>query len=94
MIANYAEMCIVVKKMKSSSQKNRNFNSNNSFTIMDNIPYCEANIGIENILDVIKIDFVYRLTYIDNLYKINYSTANPGNKINNWGVKVGLQFAF
>ena len=76
------------------SQKNRNFNSNNSFTIMSDIPYCEANIGIENILDVIKIDFVYRLTYIDDLYTTSYSLANPRNKINNWGIKVGLQFAF
>jgi len=76
------------------SQKNINFNSNNDFTIMSRIPYCEANVGIENILDVIKIDLVYRLTYNDNLYKTNYAIANPGNKINNWGIKIGLQFAF
>ncbi len=76
------------------SQKNKNFNSNNNFTVMNNVPYCEANVGIENILDVIKIDFVYRLTYTDNLYKTDYSIASSGNKINNWGVKFGLQFAF
>ncbi len=76
------------------SQKNRSFNSNNTFTVMNNIPYCEANISIENILDVIKIDFIYRLTYNDKQYKINYETASAGNKISNWGIKVGLQFAF
>lgn len=76
------------------TNKNKSFNSNNSFTVMSTTPYCEANIGIENILDVIKIDFIYRLTYTDRPYKVNYEIANPGNKINNWGIKVGLQFAF
>ena len=76
------------------SQKNKNFNSNNNFTVMNDIPYLEANFGIENILDVIKFDFVYRLTFNDNFYKSNYALDNPGSKINNWGVKVGLQFAF
>lgn len=76
------------------SQKNKNFNSNNSFTVMDDVPYFEANVGVENILDVIKVDFIYRLTFNDNSYKANYALANPGNEISNWGVKVGLQFAF
>ncbi len=76
------------------SDKNKNFNSNNVFTVMTDTPYCEASCGIENILDVIKIDFIYRLTYIDKTYKANYALSNPGITINNWGVKVGLQFAF
>ena len=76
------------------SQKNKNFNSNNSFTVMDDVPYFEANVGVENILDVIKVDFIYRLTFNNNSYKANYLLANPGNEISNWGVKVGLQFAF
>jgi hypothetical protein len=76
------------------SDKNKNFNSNNNFTIMNNMPYAEANFGVENILDIIKIDFVYRLTYTDVAYKTNYEMMNPGNAIHNWGFKIGTQFAF
>jgi hypothetical protein len=76
------------------TNKNKNYNSNNSFTVMNNIPYCEASVGIENILDVLKVDFIYRLTYTDNVYKTNYALANPGYKISPWGIKVGMQFAF
>ena len=76
------------------SNANKEFNSSNAFTVMTDKPYCEASAGIENILDVIKIDFVYRLTYIDDAYKTNYALTNPGNKINNFGVKVSLKFSF
>ncbi len=76
------------------TEKNKDFNSNNTFAVMDKVPYCEANIGIENILDVIKIDFIYRFTYIDSIYKNNYAIVNPGNSIKNWGIKAGFQFAF
>ena len=76
------------------SNMNKNFNSNNTFTVMTDKPYCEASAGIENILDIIQINFIYRLTYIDNLYKTNYALNNPGNQISNWGIKVGLKFSF
>lgn len=76
------------------SEKNRSFNRNNNFTVMEDIPYFEADIGVENILDVIRVDFLYRLTYNDDFYKRDYETANPGNTINNWGIKLGLQFSF
>jgi hypothetical protein len=61
---------------------------------MDDIPYFESDIGIENILDVIRVDFLYRLTYNDDFYKRDYQKANPGNIITNGGIKVGLQFSF
>ncbi len=76
------------------SARNKNFNSNNNFTIMEDMPYFEADLGVENIFDVIRIDFLYRLTYNDDFYKKQYELANPGNKINNWGLKIGLQFSF
>lgn len=76
------------------SNKNRIYNLSNSFTVMDDVPYFEADLGIENILDVIRIDFVYRLTYNDDYYKSFYEKGNPGNSITNWGLKIGLQFAF
>ncbi|MBA3971264.1 MAG: carboxypeptidase-like regulatory domain-containing protein [Bacteroidetes bacterium] len=76
------------------SAKNKSFNSNNGFTVMDDVPYFEADLGVENILGAIRVDFLYRLTYNDDFYKRDYQLANPGSKITNWGIKVGLQFAF
>lgn len=76
------------------SSKNKSFNNNNYFTVMEDVPYVEADIGIENILDVIRFDFLYRLTYNDDFYKRDYERNNPDNPISNWGIKVGLQFSF
>lgn len=76
------------------SKRNQNFNSNNNFTVMDDIPYFEGSIGVENIFDIIRIDYLYRLTYNDDFYKRDYERANPGHPINNWGIKVGIQFSF
>jgi hypothetical protein len=75
------------------SSNNKNFNSNNTFTVMD-VPYFEADLGIENIFKFIRIDFLYRLTYNDDFYKKDYEKANPGSRINNWGIKAGFQFSF
>jgi hypothetical protein len=76
------------------SNKNKSFNSNNAFTVMDDVPYFEADLGVENIFDIIRVDFLYRLTYNDDFYLKNYSRMNPGNKVENWGIKVGLQLSF
>ena len=76
------------------SQKNKSFNSSNNFTVMDDVPYFEADLGVENIFDIIRVDFLYRLTYNDDFYKKQYELANPGSKINVWGIKVGLQISF
>ena len=61
---------------------------------MEDVPYLESDLGIENILDVIRVDFLYRLTYNDDFYLQDYEKANPGNRISNWGIKVGLSFSF
>jgi hypothetical protein len=76
------------------SRKNIIFNENNIYTVMNNTPYAEISAGIENILDVIRIDYIYRLTYTSAGYKEKYALQNPGNSISNWGIKVGLQFSF
>ncbi|MDQ3048075.1 MAG: DUF5686 and carboxypeptidase regulatory-like domain-containing protein [Bacteroidota bacterium] len=76
------------------SNKNKRFNANNNFTVMDDVPYFEADLGIENILSLIRIDFMYRLSYNDDFYLRDYEKANPGHKISNWGIKIGLQFSF
>ena len=61
---------------------------------MEDVPYFESDIAIENIFNIIRIDYLYRLTYNDDFYKRDYEKANPGNKISNWGVKIGFQFSF
>jgi hypothetical protein len=76
------------------SRKNQRFNENNTYTVMRDTPYAEVSAGIENILSIIRIDYVYRLTYIDPIYKRNYREQNPGNSITDWGIRVGLQFNF
>ena len=43
-------------------------------------PYAEVGYGVENILHLVRIDFIHRLTYL----------SNPGAR--NFGVKVSLQF--
>ena len=78
----------------SLSDKNLHFNKNNYFTVMEDVPYMEADLGIENILDIIRVDFLYRLTYNDDFYIRDYELANPGSRISNWGIKVGLSFSF
>jgi hypothetical protein len=51
------------------------------FTSLDpKKPYAEVGYGVENILHLVRIDFIHRLTYL----------SNPGAR--NFGVKVSLQF--
>ncbi len=76
------------------SKRNLSFNDNNVYTVMTDTPYAEISAGIENILDVIRVDYIYRLTYISPAYKARYAEQNPGNSITDWGIRVGLQFSF
>ncbi len=46
------------------------------------IPYMEMSVGIDNILSVLRIDYVFRLTYRDNV------------NANLWGLRVGLHLSF
>ncbi len=50
--------------------------------IMDNMPYMEAGVGIENIFKILRVDYVWRLTYRD-LPDIDRS-----------GVRIALHFTF
>lgn len=76
------------------SKQNRIFNDNNNYTVMTDTPYAEVSVGIENILNVIRVDYIYRLTYTSAGYKAKYSLQNPGNSITDWAIRVGLQFSF
>jgi hypothetical protein len=91
---NWREIVGINMTYGTLSNKNKQYNANNYFTVMDDVPYFEADIGIENIFNVIRIDYLYRLTYNDDFYLRDYRNANPDNKISNWGIKVGLQFSF
>ena len=52
-----------------------------SFTSLDpKKPYAEVGYGIENIFRLLRVDFIHRLTYLNN----------PGAK--NFGVKFSVQF--
>jgi len=57
------------------------------------VPYMEMNVGIENIFNIIRIDFVYRLTH-----RKQADPNNPGkmlyNEAFNWGIFGGFSFDF
>jgi len=60
-----------------------------SFSTLSEKPYMEAGVGVENILNFIRLDAVYRLTYTDQAYLDVYPrTVYP------FGLKVSFQFRF
>ncbi|OFY66385.1 MAG: hypothetical protein A3H98_11315 [Bacteroidetes bacterium RIFCSPLOWO2_02_FULL_36_8] len=64
-----------------------------AFSSLSKKPYLEAGVGVENILNFIRIDAVYRLAYIDKFYKEKYYGLT-GRGINPFGIKVFFQFRF
>jgi len=57
----------------------RNENTFPTTFAMNKTPYLEANIGVENIFNFFRIDYVRRLNYLDH------------PNISKWGIRVGLQ---
>jgi hypothetical protein len=58
-----------------------------SFTRLNlNQPYAEVSYGIENIFRLVRIDFLHRLTYLDNVDPVT------GHLPRRFAVKIGLQF--
>ena len=49
---------------------------------MGDMPYMEAGVGIDNIFKILRVDYVWRLTYRDNY------DADRG------GVRIALHFTF
>ena len=49
---------------------------------MDKVPYMEFSVGLDNIFTVLRVDYVWRLTYRDN----------PG--VDKSGVRIAMHFAF
>ena len=51
-----------------------------------NQPYAEVSYGIENIFRLVRIDFIHRLTYLENVDPIS------GHAPRRFAIKIGLQF--
>ncbi len=82
------------------SAKNRTPVITNSFSTLRNKPYVEAGFGVSNIFRIIRVDFIYRLTYTDDAYRLQYRQLQLNNNVtrpydvDRFGVKVSLLFAF
>jgi hypothetical protein len=59
-----------------------------SFSTLSEKPYVEVGWGVENILNFIRLDAVYRLTYIDEEYKSSIAPRVP----HPFGLKLSFQF--
>ncbi len=53
-------------------------------TFQSNKPYVELGYGVENIFKFLRVEFVHRMTYTNNLM--------DGEKPKNFGVRIGFQF--
>jgi hypothetical protein len=68
--------------MGGMTAENRYANSLNNFIVPNHIPYVEVSAGIENILKLFRVDFIWRLTYRNNPY------------VGNFGVRAGMSVSF
>ncbi len=57
-------------------------------------PYLEAGLGIENLFKVLRIDVIWRMTYIDKDYIQQYESNLNATKIAKWGLRGTLQILF
>lgn len=84
----------------SLSTKNQSTVINKSFSTLSTKPYIEAGFGITSIFKIIRLDFIYRLSYTNDAYLTQYETLQRNNgvtnpyKVNKFGVKMSFQFAF
>jgi hypothetical protein len=56
-------------------------------------PYVELGVGVENILKVLRVDAMWRLTYINSDYVNSYEAISK-SKIAKFGIRATLQFGF
>jgi hypothetical protein len=60
----------------------------------------EASFGLTNLFRIVRLDFIYRLTYTNAKYIQEYNTIQIANgikvpyKISPFGVKISLDFDF
>jgi hypothetical protein len=82
------------------SEKNSSPIIKNTFSTLKDKPYVEAGFGVSNIFKFVRVDFLYRLTYVDQEYRSYYRQLQLNNNvvkpydINRFGVRLSLQFSF
>lgn len=82
------------------STKNQSAVITKSFSTLTNKPYVEAGFGFTSILKFIRLDFIYRLSYINQTYQNQYEQLQRNNgvvnpySISKFGVKASFQFSF
>lgn len=59
-----------------------------------NKPYIEAGLGLENIFKFLRIDGIWRMTYIDPHYVNTYQSNINSTKIARWGIRGTIQIIF
>ncbi len=80
--------------------KNQSTVISNSYSTLTNKPYLEAGFGITSIFRILRVDFIYRLSYTDDAYKQQYEQLQRNNgvtdpyTINRFGIKFSAQFNF
>jgi Family of unknown function (DUF5686)/CarboxypepD_reg-like domain len=88
---------VAIKAISGSlSDANREILTNpNAFSSLTK-PYTEVSAGVENILKIIRVDFIWRLTYIDELYKTTYKERFGESSITptQFGFRASLQLVF
>ncbi len=79
----------------SLSKHNREILQNpNAFSSLTK-PYVEAGVGVENILKIIRVDFLWRLTYINSDYRLLYEQRFPeSTPPAEFGIRASFQFVF
>lgn len=76
------ELITVKAVMGGMTADNRAANALNTFTVPNRIPYVEVGAGIENILKLFRVDFIWRATYRNNPY------------VGNFGIRAGMSVSF
>lgn len=88
---------VAIKAISGSlSDENRQILTNpNAFSSLTR-PYTELSAGVENIIKVLRVDFIWRMTYIDNEYKALYKErfGEKSTLPSQFGFRASLQLVF
>jgi hypothetical protein len=76
------ELVTLKATMGTMTAENMEANSLNNFIVPNRKPYVEVGTGIENILKLFRVDFIWRLTYRNNPY------------VGNFGIRLGMSVSF
>jgi hypothetical protein len=76
------------------SKANKIYQETSEFTTLSQRPFMEAGFGIDNILKFIRLDFLWRLNYLDQNYLDTYAkfyrTSNPARFAMKFSFAFGL----